>query len=75
MKITIDVAPVTPEAKQAIEDAWVVILRAELEARAQEPEGLQAQQDHDQAVDDPKKAELPMVGMAITSSRQPTTIP
>jgi hypothetical protein len=36
MKIEIDIAPVTPEAKQAIEDAWVAILRAELEARDRE---------------------------------------
>jgi hypothetical protein len=34
MKIEIAVAPVRSEVKQAIEDAWVAILRAELEARA-----------------------------------------
>jgi hypothetical protein len=36
VKIDISIAPVTPEVKQAIEDAWVAILRDELDARAQE---------------------------------------
>lgn len=39
MKVEISIAPVTPEVKQAIEDAWVTILRAALEARAKEQRG------------------------------------
>jgi hypothetical protein len=42
VKIAIEVAPVTPEAAQAIEDLWVAVLRAALEARAQEQRANQA---------------------------------
>jgi hypothetical protein len=38
VKIAIEVAPRTPELERAVEDLWVVILRAALERRAREPQ-------------------------------------
>jgi hypothetical protein len=36
MKIEIPIAQLTPEAREAIVDAWTRIIRAELDERAQE---------------------------------------
>lgn len=57
MKLEMLVAPVTPEARQAVEDAWVAILRAELAARARDDRARELTPRAD--VDDRRAVEVP----------------